>query len=43
MKLPTVKCPTCKTEWIPRVPEPKKCISCGRPLAARRQQKEPGR
>lgn len=32
MELATVKCPFCGYEWIPRVPNPKKCPRCTRRL-----------
>jgi uncharacterized OB-fold protein len=28
VELPKLRCPFCGYEWIPRVPEPKKCPRC---------------
>ena len=28
IELPRLKCPFCGHEWIPRMPEPKKCPRC---------------
>lgn len=33
LKLPTMKCPHCRNEWIVRVAAPKRCPGCGRKLA----------
>lgn len=32
VKIPVVTCSKCRYEWFPRVPRPKRCPSCSRPL-----------